>query len=88
MLFRSIRDLQLGGAADVGRGRLASAVILAVAVLLALILLAVWLRERRRGRRRGNAMSVVKPYATLAATPDPAEGAEVGATGARGAEPD
>ena len=76
------------GAADVGRGRLASAVILAVAVLLALILLAVWLRERRRGRRRGNAMSVVKPYATLAATPDPAEGAEVGATGARGAEPD
>jgi hypothetical protein len=75
-------------AGDVGRGRLVSSAILGVAALLALILLAAWLRGRRRRPGVSVAPSGSGPYATLAATPDPAEGADVGVDGARGAEPD
>ena len=40
-------------AADIGRGRLATLGIVAVAILFAVVLLAVWLRARRRGRPDG-----------------------------------
>lgn len=76
------------GAVDVGRGRLISIVALVLAALLAVVLVAVWVRGRRRRRGGGGVTSGADPYATLAATPDPDEGAEVRETGARGAEPD
>jgi len=73
---------------DVGRGRLISIAALVLAALLAVVLVAVWVRGRRRRRGGGGVTSGADPYATLAATPDPDEGAEVRETGARGAEPD
>ncbi len=77
------------GAADLGRGRLVSLGVLLLAAVLAVVLFVSWLSSRRR-RGGGQARVVVgsDPYATLAATPDPVEGAEVGAEGPRGAEPD
>lgn len=74
-------------ASDVGRGRIVSLAALLVATLLALVVAAVWIRGRRRGPRRST-VAGVDPYATLAATPDPVEGAAAGETGAIGAEPD
>jgi hypothetical protein len=68
-------------AGEVGRGRLVSLGILAVALLLGFVLLGAWLLGRRRGRRPDS-------YATLAATSDPTEPVEVGDDGSRGSEPD
>ena len=73
------------GAEDVGRGRLVSIGLLALAFVFGLILLTGWLR----GRRRRAAVVVAQgPYATLAATPDPVDPVEVGDAGAGGAGPD
>ena len=74
------------GAEDVGRGRLVSIGLLGLAFVFGLILLAGWLRGRRR--RRATAVVAQGPYATLAATPDPADPVEVGDDGAGGAGPD
>ena len=93
----------LAGAAEIGRERVLMAGIglLVAMFLVMLVLVAVaWLISRyRRGRRTvaasflaggGEGLGVGGPdsYATLAATPDPVEGAEVGEEGPRGAEPD
>jgi hypothetical protein len=91
-------DAAWTSAVDVGQGRLVSIAALVVAALIAILLLTAWLRRRRRtsttmpalATEPGVSSAVVGPdtYATLAATPDPVEGSEVEATGARGAEPD
>jgi hypothetical protein len=76
-------------AEDVGRGRLVSIGALVLATLLAIVLFVGWVRARRRRRRRFAARWVgPDPYATLAATPDPARPAVVGDEGRRGADPD
>ena len=83
------------GAAEAGRARLTSIGILAIAILLGLVILAIWLRGRRRrvatpAFAPGGPNSLVRtePYATLAASSDPAGPVEVGDDGARGAKPD
>jgi len=78
-------DAAWSSAVDVGRGRLVGIGALFLVILIAFALVAIWFRGRR-GRPAG----VVGPqtYATLAATPDPVEGADVEAQGARGAGPD
>jgi len=73
------------GAEDVGRGRLVSIGLLALAFVVGLILLTGWLRGRRR---RATAVVAQGPYATLAATPDPVDPVAVGDDGAGGAGPD
>jgi cation transport ATPase len=93
----------LAGAAEIGRERalIAGIGLLVAMFLVMLVLVAVaWLVSRyRRGRRTvaasflaggGEGLGVGGPdsYATLAATPDLVEGAEVGEEGPRGAEPD
>ena len=85
-------------AEDVGRGRLVSLGILAVALLLGVVLFGVWLLGRRRTGAAvagaavvaGTAEVVGRPdsYATLAASSDPTEPVEVGDDRPRGAEPD
>jgi len=91
-------DAAWTSAEDVGRARLLSVAALALMTLVAIALFAVWLRRRRRrsaaaptlAAEPGASSGFVGPetYATLAATPDPGEGPEVEATGARGAEAD
>jgi len=73
------------GAEDVGRGRLVSIGLLALAFVVGLILLTGWLRGRRR---RATAVVAQGPYATLAATPDPVDPVAVGDDVAGGAGPD
>jgi hypothetical protein len=74
-------------AEDVGRGRIISIVTLIVAFLLGVAMFVVWLRARRRRRRRFAARWVGPgPYATLAATPDPTPPVVVGDEASRGAE--
>jgi hypothetical protein len=76
-------------AEDVGRGRLVSIVALTLALLLAIALSLAWLRGRNRRRRRFAARWVgPDPYATLAATHDPAGPTGVGDEGSRGADLD
>jgi hypothetical protein len=72
------------GAEDIGRGRLVSLGLLALAFLIAVFLLASWLR----GRHRAPLIATPGPYATLAATPDPVGPVEAGDRGAGGTEPD
>jgi hypothetical protein len=83
------------GAAEAGRARLTSIGILALAVLLGLLILAIWLRGRRRrvpspafASAGPTSVARTDPYATLAASSDPAGPVEVGDDGARGANPD
>ena len=83
------------GAAEAGRARLTSIGILALALLLGLVILAIWLRGRRRrvptpafAPAGSNNLARTDPYATLAASSDPAGPVEVGDDGARGAKPD
>lgn len=74
---------------SVGRGRLVSIGALVLAALLGIALFVGWLRARRRRRRRFAARWVgPDPYATLAATPDPASPAVVGDEGRRGGDAD
>jgi hypothetical protein len=76
-------------AEDVGRGRLVSLGALVLALLLAIALFVGWLRGRRRRRRRFAAHPIAgDPYATLAATPEPATPAAIGDEGRRGVDPD
>jgi hypothetical protein len=76
-------------AEDVGRGRLFSIGALVLAFLLAIALIVGSVRARRRRRRRFAARWVgPDPYATLAATPDPAAPATFGDEGRRGADLD
>jgi len=76
-------------AESVGRGRLVSIGALVLAALLGIALFLGWLRARRRRRRRFAARWVgPDPYATLAATPDPASPAVVGDEGRRGGDAD
>jgi hypothetical protein len=83
------------GAAEAGRARLTSIGILALALLLGLVILAIWLRGRRRrvptpafAPAGSNSLARTDPYATLAASSDPAGPVEVGDDGSRGAKPD
>jgi hypothetical protein len=83
------------GAAEAGRARLTSIGILVLALLLGLAILAIWLRGRRRrvpslaaAPAGPNSLARTDPYATLAASSDPAGPVEVGDDGARGAKPD
>jgi len=83
------------GAAEAGQARLTSIGILALALLLGLVILAIWLRGRRRrvptpafAPAGSNSLARTDPYATLAASSDPAGPVEVGDDGARGAKPD
>jgi hypothetical protein len=94
----------LAGAAEIGRERALTAgigLVVAMLVVMLAVLAAVWLvrRSRRHGRQTGTSafapsggddpgVGGTDPYATLAATPDPVEGAAVGGEGPRGAEPD
>jgi hypothetical protein len=74
-------------AEEIGRGRAFSLGVLALAILLGLLLLlALWRGRRRRRRRRRVAMA--HPYATLAATRDPAGPAAVGDAGDMGVKRD
>jgi hypothetical protein len=83
------------GAAEAGRARLTSIGILALALLLGLVIVAIWLRGRRRrvpasafAPGASDSLARTDPYATLAASSDPAGPVEVGDDGARGAKPD
>jgi hypothetical protein len=83
------------GAAEAGRARLTSIGILVLALLLGLAIVAIWLRGRRRrvpslaaAPAGPNSLARTDPYATLAASSDPAGPVEVGDDGARGANPD
>ncbi len=77
----------LSGAEDVGRGR---AIGVGLIALLVIVLFVAFVVVRRRRRLAGPSPSVAAadPYATLAATPDPLDRDEAGASGAEGAEPD
>jgi hypothetical protein len=76
-------------AEQIGRGRTFSLATLALAILVALLLLmAVWAGRRRRDRRRRKFVAMAHPYATLAASRDPAAPAAVGDTGDMGVERD
>ncbi len=76
-------------AEQIGRGRTFSLATLALAMLVALLLLvAVWAGRRRRDRRRRKFVAMAHPYATLAATPDPAAPAATGDTGDMGVDRD
>jgi len=76
-------------AEDVGRGRLVSIGALVLALFLAIALFVGWLRGRRRRRRRFAAHPIAgDPYATLAATPEPATPVTIGDEGRRGVDPD
>jgi len=76
-------------AEDVGRGRLVSIGALLLAFLLAVALVVAWVHGRRDRRRRFAAHPLGgEPYATLAATPEPARPAPIGDDGSRGADLD
>ena len=83
----------LAGAAEIGRERALTAgigLLVAMLVVMLVLVAAAWLVSRSRRRRRTVAAALLPgggdglgvggpdPYATLAATPDPVEGAEVG----------
>ncbi len=83
------------GAAEAGRARLTSIGILVLALSLGLVILGIWLRGRRRpvptpafSSGSPDSLARTDPYATLAASSDPAGPVEVGDDRARGAEPD
>jgi hypothetical protein len=83
----------LAGAGEIGRGRAITAGLAVIAVMLLILLLAVaailvWRRFHHRPLAAAIGPEAPDPYATLAATPNPVEGAEVGGDGGEGAQPD
>ncbi len=78
-------------AQEVGRGRIVSLIVLAVALLMAIVLLAFWLRGRRRGATGATepmGAAGAEPYATLGPSWNPTEPVEATGDRPRGAEPD